>query len=110
VVGILRALKLFLMAAVTRRRHRIEIAERTILVAVVAGRCRMRAGQRKTVHVLIDLLHRNFPSPDGMAGLAIRAHLALVNVSVAVGALVADVAEDHLGVARRAGHTFVQTP
>lgn len=68
----------------------------------------MRAGQREAVHVLIDLLHRNFPSPDRMTGLAIRAHLALVDIGVAVGALVANVSEDHLGMAGRAGHTFVQ--
>ena len=109
VVGILDALKIFLMAAVARCRHRIEIAECAILVTVVAGRRGMRTGQGETVHMLVDLLHRNFPSPDGVAGLAIRAHLALVNVGVAVGAFVADVAENHLGMAGGAGDAFVQS-
>lgn len=58
--------------------------------------------------MLVDLLNLNLPASDGMAGLAGRAHLTLVNVGMAVGALVADVAEYHLRVASRAGDAFMQ--
>lgn len=43
-----------------------------------------------------------------MALLAIRPHLALVDVGVAVGALRPNICKDHLGVALRAGHTLMQ--
>ena len=107
VVGVFGGLKIFLVATQASRRHGIELAERAVLVAVFAGHRRVRAGQREAVHVLIDLLDRNLPAADGVAGLASRAHLALVNVGVAVSAFVADVAEDHLGVAGSAGDAFV---
>jgi hypothetical protein len=107
VVGVLGVLKIFLVATQASRGHGIELADRAVLVAVVAGRRRVRAGQREAVHVLIDLLHRNFPAADGVAGLASRSHLAPVNVGVAVSAFVADVGEDHLGVAGSAGDACV---
>lgn len=42
VVRILRTPKFLLMAAVASRRHRLEIAERAVLVAVLARCCGMR--------------------------------------------------------------------
>ena len=44
VVRILRTLKFLLMAAVASRRHRLEIAERAVLVAVLASCCGVRTG------------------------------------------------------------------
>jgi len=108
VVRILRSLEFFLVTAVAGRRHRGVIAERAILVAVIAGRRRMGTGQREAIHVLIDLLYRHLPAANRVAGLAIRPHLALVDIRVAVGALVADIAEHHLGMAGRARHSFMQ--
>jgi hypothetical protein len=43
-----------------------------------------------------------------VALLAIRAHLALMNVGVAVCALRAHIGENHLGVALSACHSFMQ--
>src|SRR5260370_34514187 len=83
VVGVFGGLKIFLVATKASRRHGIELAERAVLVAVFAGHRRVRAGEREAVHVLIDLLHRNLPAADRVAGLASRAHLTLVNVGVA---------------------------
>ncbi len=54
-------------------------------------------------------LQRNAPSLYGVALLAISAHLAAMDVGVAVGTLLADVAEDHVRVALRASELFVHT-
>lgn len=67
----------------------------------------MRAGQREPVHVLANLLNGNFPAADGMTRLAGCAHLRPMNVGMAVRALVADIAEDHLGVAGAARYSFM---
>ena len=74
-------------------------------IAVYGG---MSADQREAIEVLVDLLHGNMPAPNRVALLAVRAHLALVDVGVAVGALRPDIRKDHLRVALRAGHAFVQ--
>jgi hypothetical protein len=68
----------------------------------------MGADQREAIEVLIDLLNGNVPAPDRVALLAIRAHLALMNVGVAVRALRAHIGKDHLGVALSAGHSLMQ--
>jgi hypothetical protein len=107
VVGIPGRLQIFLMATQASRRHSGEIAECAVLVAVVTSGGRVCAGERKAVHVLIDLLHRNFPTADCVAGLASRAHLTPVDVGVAVGAFGTDIAENHLGVTGRASYPFV---
>jgi len=57
--------------------------------------------------VLIDLLDRNIPTLDRVALLAVRPHLPLVDVSVAIGALRSHVREDGLGMALRTAHAFV---
>ena len=101
--------KVLLMAGETLRRQTLELAHGSAFVAGVAVHSGVRADQREPVEVLIDLLNRNMPAPDRMALLAVCAHLPLVDIGVAVGALRADIGKDHLGVALRAGHTFMQT-
>ncbi len=56
----------------------------------------------------VDLRDIHSPAADGMTVLARPAHLAAVDVGVAVGALVADIGEYHLGVAVRTGDALVQ--
>jgi len=56
-----------------------------------------------------DLLDGNAPAANGVALLAIRAQLALVDIRVAVLALAADIIEYHLHVASRAGHANVHS-
>jgi len=107
VIWILSGRKILLVATEARRGHGVELAERAVLVAGVAGSRGVRAGQREPVHVLVDLLHRNLPAADGVTGLAVGTHLALVNVGVAVGALVADIGENHFGVASGASYALM---
>lgn len=109
-VRVFRRRELLLVTAVARRRHRIEIAESAVLMAGVAGRCRMGSGQREPVHVLIDLLDRNFPTPHGVTVFASRAHLSAVNIGMAVRAFVSDIRKNQLGVTGRTGNPFVHAP
>ena len=99
--------EILLMAGVAGRGKALELSDCGTGVALIAVKRGVRANQWEAVQVLIDLLHRNVPSLDGVALLAIRAHLALVNVSVAIGALFPDIGEDRLGVALNAAHTFM---
>jgi len=75
-------------------------------IAVYGG---MSADQREPVEVLINLLHRNMPAPNRVALLAVRAHLALVDVGVAILAALADVGEDRFHVTLRAGYGLVHS-
>jgi len=99
--------EILLMTGIAGRRKALELSDRCAGMALIAVKRGVRTNQREAVQVLIDLLHRNVPSLDGVALLAIRAHLALVNVSVAIRALLADVRKDRLGVALNATHAFV---
>lgn len=67
----------------------------------------MCSEQREAVLVLIYLLHRNLPSLYGVALFASSAELPLVNVGVAVGALLSHVREHWFGVALCAGDSLV---
>lgn len=96
VLGIGRAVEILLVTADAVGRHRRELAESTVLMTVLAGGRGMGAGQGEAVHMHLDLRDRHFPAADGMAVLAGSSHLAAVDVGMAVGAFVADVAEHHL--------------
>ena len=76
-------------------------------VAGVALHHGVGAQQRKTIQVVLDVLHRHRPALDGVALRAIGAKLPAVNVGVAVRAARAGLAEDQLGVAQRALDPFV---
>jgi len=75
-----------LMAGNALRRKSLELPHGCALMAGVAVHGGVRADQREPVQVLVNLLHRNMPTLDGMTLFAVGAHLALVDVSVAVGA------------------------
>jgi len=109
VVGGLGLLEVRFMAGNARRGHGLELAVGRVLVAQIAIDCRVSAGQRETIVVLLDLLDRYSPSAHAVALLAIRAQFALVNVSVAVLAAQAHVAEHRLHVALRTRHILVQS-
>ena len=70
----------------------------------------MRSGQREAVVVLLHLLDGDIPSPDRVALLAVCAELALMNVGVAILAALANVSEDGLDVALRAGYGLMHSP
>ena len=76
-------------------------------MAIVALCHGVRASQRKAIVVILDGLDVHRPSLHVVTLLAIRSELSAVNVSMAFGALTADVGEDHLGVALRTGNTLV---
>ncbi len=75
-------------------------------IAVHSG---VRSGERKSIVVLLHLLDRNLPSTYGMALLAIRAELALMNVGVAVLATLPDTAEYGFHMTLRASHDLVHS-
>ena len=107
VFRIRRASKISLVARNADGRHRLELAVGCVLVAGIAIHRRVRAGQRKAVVVILHALDGHVPAADRMALFAVRAQLVLVDVRVAVRALVADVGEHRLDVAGNARHTHV---
>ena len=84
------------------RRQAQELAHCSALVAVLALHRGVRAEQRKAILVILYPLDGNFPAPHGMALRAIRAHLPLVNVRVALFTILAHICEHRLEVALRA--------
>ena len=102
-----RALVLLDMTRSALRRKPLELAAGCTLVAVIALRHRVRADQRKAVVVVLDGLDVHRPSLHAVALFAACTELAAVNISVAVGTLAADIAENHLGMALSAGNAFV---
>ena len=96
-------LKVCQVAGVARRRHNLELAVGAVLVAGIAVDRRVGTGQREAVVVLLDVFNSDRPSADGVALFAIRAQLALVNISMAVLAALADAGEDHFDVTLGAG-------
>ena len=67
----------------------------------------VRSQQRKTVLVILHLLHGDVPALNRVALRAIRPHFPLVDVRVAVFAIFAYIGEYGLDVALRARHFFV---
>jgi len=71
VVGICGSLKIRLVAGIALRRHRRELAVGRAFVAGIAVYGRVRSRQRKAIVVLLNLLDRDLPSPDGVALFAV---------------------------------------
>ena len=59
--------------------------------------------------MILHLLDSNIPTLDGVTLGAVRAHLALVDVHVAVFAILSDIRKNGLHVALYAVHLFVHT-
>lgn len=76
-------------------------------MALIAGDRGMSTSQREAVHVLIDLLNRNLPAAHRMTVFACRAHLAAVDIGMAVGAFCAHIREDQFGMAGCTCNAFV---
>jgi len=72
VVRIRRFLEIGLMAGVTLRGHRREPAVGRALVAGIAIHGRVCSRQRKPIVMLLNLLDRDLPSPNGVALFAVR--------------------------------------
>ena len=85
----------------------MELANGSALVAGIAFDDGVRANQREAVLVFAHRLQRNHPAVHAVASLALGSHLPAMDVSMAVGALVADVGENGIDVALLAGHVLV---
>jgi len=77
-------------------------------VALFAGYRRVRAKKREAVLMIFNLLRCDFPTEDSVATGAIRSHFALMDVGMAVLAILAHIGKDRLHVALRALHFFMQ--
>ena len=70
----------------------------------------MRTKKRKSVLVIVDLLNGDLPSRNGVTLCAVRSHFPLVNISMTILTILADVGEYRFGVALRTRHFLMQTP
>ena len=85
----------------------LELAHGRTLVAVLTLHRGMGTEQRKAVLVFLHLLYGGVPALHCVALRAVRAHLSLVHIGVAVLAVLARVRKNRLHVALRALHFFV---
>lgn len=84
-----------------------ELPRSRISVAIVALQQRVRADQGKPVLVIADLIDGDLPSLDRMAALAVGAELPVMDVRMTVSTVRADLLEDKIRVALRAGDLLV---
>src|SRR4249920_1120060 len=87
--------------------HCLEFAGSPSLVAGIAVHRSVRASQGKAVVMLLDLLNGDLPSTDGVALLAIRSQLPLVNIGVTILATLSNVGENRPYVTLRAAYRLV---
>jgi hypothetical protein len=93
------ALKVFRVTGIALRRESHELPHGRARVARATIQGCMCAQQGKAILMLVDLLHRNLPSLYGVALVAGCSKLPLVNIGMTIGAFLAYVCEDRLGVA-----------
>ncbi len=96
------------MAGIAIGREAQELADRQVGVASVTFDRSVRSEQRKAVLVILHLLRGDIPALNRVTLRAVRAHLAAVNIGVAIRAIFADVREHRFDVALDAVHFFVQ--
>ena len=107
VIGIYRGLKIVQVARHAGGGKASELPDRGVLVALIALQYSVLTQQREAIEVILNRLHRNIPTQRRVALGAIGAKLALVNVGVAIGAVLAYVCENGFPVALGAIHFFV---
>ncbi|HKV63102.1 MAG TPA: hypothetical protein VJO16_14400 [Candidatus Acidoferrum sp.] len=76
-------------------------------MAILALHCGVRPQKREAILVILDLLDSNIPTLDRVTLGAVRAHLALMHVGMAVLAILAHVREDWFYMALCTLHFFV---
>lgn len=109
VVGRCRLLKCALVAGVTLNRQSLKLPDGFTLVAVGTIQACMPSNQWEAVVVLLHPLQNDIPTLDRMALLAVRAHLATMEIGVAVRAMRSRVRKHGLRVALRTAHAHMQT-
>jgi hypothetical protein len=80
-----------------------------LLVALIALHRGVSSQQRKPVLMIAHLLHGDVPALHSVALRAVRAHLAAVDVRMAIGAVLSNIGEYRLYVTLRALHFFVHS-
>jgi hypothetical protein len=88
----------------------LELTDSSALVTVLALHRGVSPQKREAILVIFDLLNSSIPTLDRVALGAVRAHLALMHVGVAVRTVLADIGKDRLYVALRTLHFFVHAP
>jgi hypothetical protein len=109
VIGVHSGLKILQVARSASRRESDELSDRGALVAHIALHRCVRADQRKSVEVILNRLHRNIPAQRRVTLCAVRAKLALVNVRVAIRAILAHIREYRFRMAFRAINFFMHS-
>jgi hypothetical protein len=107
VIGIACFLKIGHMAGFASSGKTQVISDGSGFVALLAFHDGMRAEERKSVEVLRNRLDRYLPAENRVALGAIGAELTAVNIRVAIGTILANVGENRLHMAARAGYFFV---
>ena len=79
-------------------------------MAIIALHRSVGSEQRETILVILHLLHGNLPALHSVAIRAVRAHFILMDVGVAVLAILPHVGEDGFHMALYALHAFVHAP
>jgi hypothetical protein len=85
----------------------IELPNRPHLVARIAVHHRVRANQRKTILVLVDVMNRHLPSIGVVAQFAFGAVLATMQIGMTVLAFVGSIGELQIRVAVPACHSHM---
>jgi len=94
----------------TGGRKPLKLANRRTFMAILALHGRVGSEQRETILMILHLLHGNLPSLHRVAVRAVRAHFILMDVGVAVFAILTHVGEDGFNVTLYALHSFVHAP
>lgn len=81
------------VAGITRGGEAYELSAGRSLVARLAGERGVRPDQGKAVLVLLNVLDGNLPSFHGVARFTLGAHLAAMNIGMAVSAFLSNVSE-----------------
>jgi len=81
-----------------------------VLVTRIAFDERVGAQQRESILVVTNRLNRRGPALHVMALLTLRTHLAAMDISMAISALVPHVGENRAGVALGARHALMHAP
>lgn len=93
-----------------RKAEAIELPDGPHFVAGVAVHHCVRADQRKTILVLVDVMDRHLPAVCVVAQLALRAVLAPMQIRMAVLAFVRSIGEFKIRVAVAACHHRMASP
>jgi len=93
------ALEILRMAGIARSRQPRKLADRSLLVAVIALQGGVCAHQREAVKVILNCLYGNGPPVHRMTLLAIGPELPPMNIGMAVRAFRPDVREHQLRMA-----------